>query len=100
MTLALSQRVRGFGRKRATRRCAKVNEEMRRKVTEMHRKSVSHGVDSAGAIGAEQAVVGIISPLMFPPLYAATEKDMPEFVRSNLSVQYLFLQLLTTYADY
>ena len=38
---------------------------------------------STGAIGAEQAIVGIISPLMFPPLYAATEKDMPEFVRMN-----------------
>ena len=33
-----------------------------------------------GSIGAEQAIVGIISPLFFPPLYAATEQHSPQFV--------------------
>ena len=33
-----------------------------------------------GSIGAEQAIVGIISPLMFPPLYAATEKHSPQLL--------------------
>ena len=35
---------------------------------------------SLGAIGAEQAIVGIIAPLFFPPIYAATEKGAPYFV--------------------